>query len=85
MTTTVDRVQGRIPVTVLRIEGDLDASDYRRSSMKDGACTQSDRDLLIDLGTCRSWAVLGSSPCSVAPDSTAASRPTLIGLGPISR
>jgi STAS domain len=59
MKTTVDRVEGRVPVTVLRLDGDLDASNFEslidlgRRLYDDGA-----RDLLLDL---RSVPFMGSS------------------------
>jgi hypothetical protein len=59
MKTTVDRVEGRVPVTVLRLDGDLDASnfeiliDHGRRLYDEGA-----RDLLLDL---RSVPFMGSS------------------------
>lgn len=59
MTTTVDRVQGRIPVTVLRVEGDLDASTYE-ALIDEGRrlYAEGDRDLLVDL---RNVPFMGSS------------------------
>ena len=59
MKTTVDRVEGRVPVTILRLDGDLDASNFEmvidegRRLYKEGA-----RDLLLDL---RSVPFMGSS------------------------
>lgn len=59
MKTTVDRAQGRIPITVLRVDGDLDASTFE-SLIDEGRrlYAAGDRDLLIDL---RSVPFMGSS------------------------
>ncbi|HEY8167307.1 MAG TPA: STAS domain-containing protein [Candidatus Limnocylindrales bacterium] len=59
MQTTVERAKGRVPVTVLRLEGDLDASNFEavigegRRLYASGA-----RDLLLDL---RAVPYMGSS------------------------
>ena len=59
MKTTVDRVEGRIPVTILRLDGDLDASNFE-VVIDEGRrlYTEGDRDLLLDL---RSVPFMGSS------------------------
>ena len=59
MKTTIERVEGRVPVTILRLDGDLDASNFEtvidegRRLYAEGA-----RDLLLDL---RSVPFMGSS------------------------
>jgi anti-anti-sigma regulatory factor len=59
MNSTIDRVEGRVPVTVLRLEGDLDASNYEaiieqgRELYADGT-----RYLLLDM---RNVPYMGSS------------------------
>ena len=59
MQTTTDHVEGRVPVTVLRLEGDLDASNFEavidegKQLYEAGA-----RDLLVDL---RAVPYMGSS------------------------
>jgi len=51
LTTTTEEVDGRVPITVLALEGELDASNYERviddvRRLYDGGT----RNLLIDLG-----------------------------------
>ena len=50
MTITIDQVQGKVPVTILGVQGDLDASNYQEvidsatQAFESGA-----RDMLIDM------------------------------------
>lgn len=59
MKTTVDRVEGRVPVTIMRLDGDLDASNFE-TVIDEGRrlYAEGSRDLLLDL---RSVPFMGSS------------------------
>ena len=59
MNTTVDRIDGRLPVTVLRLEGDLDSSNFE-ALIEEGRRLYADglRDLLLDM---RQVPYMGSS------------------------
>ncbi|HEU5098357.1 MAG TPA: STAS domain-containing protein [Roseiflexaceae bacterium] len=51
MQLTVDQVQSRVPVTILAIQGDLDASNYEQVIAKAHQLYQAGtRHLLLDLG-----------------------------------
>jgi anti-anti-sigma regulatory factor len=51
MHLTVDQVQGRVPITILAIHGDLDASNYEQVIAKARELYESGaRHLLLDLG-----------------------------------
>lgn len=59
MDTTVDRVEARVPVTVLRLQGDLDSSNFETLIDEGRRIYEAgDRDLLLDL---RQVAYMGSS------------------------
>ena len=48
--TTVERVDGRVPITVLALDGELDASNYERLIEEvRGLYAAGDRNLLLDL------------------------------------
>lgn len=48
--TTLDQVEGRVPVTVIRLEGELDASNYESLiSQTQQLYAEGTRDLLLDL------------------------------------
>jgi anti-anti-sigma regulatory factor len=47
---TIDQVEGKVPVTILAIQGDLDASNYRQAIAKaDEAYSAGARNLLVDM------------------------------------
>jgi anti-anti-sigma regulatory factor len=51
MNVTISQAQGRVPVTVLHIQGDLDASSYRDLIAKGQEVYDAGtRDILLDLG-----------------------------------
>ena len=50
LNVTVDKVEGRVPVTVIRLEGELDASNYGSLiGQTQELYTSGTRDLLLDL------------------------------------
>ena len=51
LTTTTEQVEGRVPITVLALEGELDASNYERliADVRD-LYTRGTRAILLDLG-----------------------------------
>ena len=59
MKTTVDRVEGRVPVTVLRLDGDLDASNFEAVIDEGGASTR--RAPGTSWSTCGDVPFMGSS------------------------
>ena len=38
MQTTIEQVDGAVPITILALDGELDASNFRSSSTPSGAC-----------------------------------------------
>ena len=38
MQTTIEQVEGAVPITILALDGELDASNYQESSTPCGAC-----------------------------------------------
>jgi anti-anti-sigma regulatory factor len=50
MTITIDQAEGKVPVTILAIQGDLDASNYRQVIAKaDEVYSAGARHLLVDM------------------------------------
>ena len=50
MTITIDQVQGKVPVTILGIQGDLDASNYQEViDSATQACEAGTSNILIDM------------------------------------
>ena len=51
LTTTTEQVEGRVPITVLALDGELDASNYERliADVR-GLYTRGTRAILLDLG-----------------------------------
>lgn len=59
MEITVKQVQGRVPVTILQTQGDLDASNYRDLITKaKEVCDEGARDILLDMSD---TSLMGSS------------------------
>jgi len=51
LTTTTDEVAGRVPITVLALDGELDASNFERLIVEvSGLYDRGTRNLLVDLG-----------------------------------
>jgi anti-anti-sigma regulatory factor len=51
MTVTTQQVQGKVPVTILKVQGDLDASNYLDVIQKaQEAYNAGERDFLFDMG-----------------------------------
>ena len=76
--TTIEQVEGRVPVTVVALDGELDASNFERPH-RDGArpLRRGARQLLLDLTDLRSWRAPGSSRSTRSCGScTASHRPT---------
>ena len=75
METTIERVEGPIPVTVVSLDGELDASNFEAlidavRGLYDGGA----RQLLLDLSACGSWRAPGSSRCTRSSGSCTANR-----------
>ena len=50
MTITIDQVEGKVPVTILGIQGDLDASNYQEViDSATQACEAGTSNILIDM------------------------------------
>ena len=51
LTTTTEEVAGRVPITVLALDGELDASNFERLIVEvSGLYDRGTRNLLVDLG-----------------------------------
>ena len=51
LTTTIEEVAGRVPITVLALDGELDASNFERLIVEvSGLYDRGTRNLLVDLG-----------------------------------